>query len=122
MSSTRYHAVGMTVVHQHGAEICGIVHDFAGMLHGDSLRLTQLRILVGELIVQFACAWLDYRGAVQVHTEFRCPQTDFGFIAQDGQVDDAALKQAARRFEDAIVVPFGKDDAHEVERACCSSR
>lgn len=90
------HAIDDVVVHQHGAEIRDVTHDFTCPIGRHALVLTQLEILVRELLGQIAGLGTDNECVRDVDTELGGTGTDFGLFAQDRQVGDLTLQQPWR--------------------------
>ncbi|SLE77672.1 Uncharacterised protein [Mycobacteroides abscessus subsp. massiliense] len=73
--------------------------------------LTQLEVLVCELLGQIAGLGTDNECVRDVNAELGSTGADFGLFAQDRQVGDLALQQPAGGLENPVVVALGQHDA-----------
>ena len=106
--------IGGALVDHHGAEIGGVLHTIARLIHTDALFLAQFKVgfhIVFEIGGQFG---LDDANLFHVQAKGPDLRADFVRIAQQSKIRYVALEQNLGGAQDAFFFAFGQNDMHAV--------
>lgn len=111
VGGARDHAVGVSHVDHHRAEVGHVPDLLARLLEGDALLRAQAREFGRVFLDELRIGGRDDAGLGQVDAELAGAGRDGGRVADEGDVGDAPCEDLGRGEEDAVVLGLGQDDA-----------
>ena len=114
VSGARDHAVGVSHVDHHRAEVGHVLDLLAGLLEGDALLGAQAGELLGVLLQQLGVVGGDDPGGGDVQAQLGGAGAHRGLVTQQHQVGDATAQDGVGGPQDPVVVGLGQDDSPAV--------